>query len=168
VRALVVEDDKDLNRQLVGALADAGFAVDAAADGEEGYFLGDTEPYDVVILDMGMPLLNGLDTARQIRRLNPHIKLIMLTVDDDPDLAAEALRAGISGYLLKTSVGTELTDAIAATLKGDRYVTKQMLSRMEELFVRWGTRSILKRSLTARQREVLQLLAEGRTMKEAA
>ena len=142
--------------------------VGVAPNGREALASLRTTKPDVVILDMGMPLLNGLDTARQIRRLNPHIKLIMLTVDDDPDLAAEALRAGISGYLLKTSVGTELTDAIAATLKGDCYVTKQMLSRMEEVFVRWGTRSILKRSLTSRQREVLQLLAEGRTMKEAA
>lgn len=142
--------------------------VGVAPNGREVLASLRTTNPDVVILDMGMPLLNGLDTARQIRRLNPRIKLIMLTVDDDPDLAAEALRAGISGYLLKTSVGTELTDAIAATLKGYRYVTKQMLSRMEEVFVRWGTRSILKRSLTARQREVLQLLAEGRTMKEAA
>ena len=60
MRALVVEDDKDLNRQLVGALEDAGFAVDTAADGEEGYFLGDTEPYDVVILDIGLPKIDGI------------------------------------------------------------------------------------------------------------
>lgn len=123
---------------------------------------------DVVILDMRMPLLNGLDTARQIRRVNLHIKLIMLTVDDDPDLAVEAIEAGISGYLLKTSVGEELTDAIDTVLKGDRYVTPQMQSRMEEAFVHWGTTSFSKRPLTARQREVLQLLAEGRTMKEVA
>ena len=142
--------------------------VGVAPNGREVLASLRTTKPDVVILDMGMPLLNGLDTARQIRRLNPHIKLIMLTVDDDPDLAAEALRAGISGYLLKTSVGTELTDAIATVLKGDRYVTQQMQRRMEDAFVRWGTPSIPKRPLTARQREVLQLLAEGRTMKKAA
>ena len=60
MRALVVEDDKDLNRQLLAALADAGFAVDSAADGEEGYFLGDTEPYDIVILDIGLPKIDGI------------------------------------------------------------------------------------------------------------
>jgi DNA-binding NarL/FixJ family response regulator len=149
-------------------LAGAYDVVGVAADGHEVLAsLPRTNP-DVVVLDMGMPLLNGLDTARQIGRLYPHIKLIMLTVDDDPDLAAEALQAGISGYLLKTSLGAELTDAIAAVLKGDRYVTEQMQSRMEEAFVRWGPASNRKRPLTARQREVLQLLAEGRTMKEAA
>ncbi|MBX3300995.1 MAG: response regulator transcription factor [Nitrospira sp.] len=142
--------------------------VGVAADGREVLAsLPATKP-DVVVLDMGMPLLNGLDTARQIRRLYPHIKLIMLTVDDDPDLATEALEAGISGYLLKTSVGVELATAIAVVLKGGRYVTPKMQSRMEEVFVRWGTALNRKRPLTARQREVLQLLAEGRTMKEAA
>jgi DNA-binding NarL/FixJ family response regulator len=142
--------------------------VGVAADGRGVLASLPTTNPDVVVLDMGMPLLNGLDTARQIRRLYPHIKLIMLTVDDDPDLAAEALQAGISGYLLKTSVGRELADAIAAVLKGDRYVTQQMQSRMDEVFVRWGTTSNPKRPLTVRQREVLQLLAEGRTMKETA
>ena len=123
---------------------------------------------DVVILDMRMPLLNGLDTARQMRRLHPNAKLIMLTIDDDPDLAAEALDAGISGYLLKTSAGTELAKAITVVLKGGRYVTSRMRGRLEDAFVRWGKASKQKRPLTLRQREVLQLLAEGRTMKETA
>jgi PAS domain S-box-containing protein len=166
----LVDDHTMMVDALRTMLAGAYNVVGVAANGREVLAsLPQTNP-DVVVLDMGMPLLNGLDTARQIRRLYPHIKLIMLTVDDDPDLAEAALQAGISGYLLKTSVGVELAGAIAAVFKGDRYVTQQMQSRMEEAFVRRGaaTTSNRKRPLTVRQREVLQLLVEGRTMKEAA
>lgn len=142
--------------------------VGVASDGREVLASVPAANPDVVVLDMSMPLLNGLDTARQMRRLHPNAKLIMLTVDDDPDLAAEALDAGISGYLLKTSAGAELADAITVVLKGGRYVTPRMRSRLEDVFVRWGKASKQKRPLTSRQREVLQLLAEGHTMKEAA
>ena len=68
VRVLVVEDDKDLRRQLVTALTDAGYAVDSASDGEEGYYLGDTEPYDIVVLDIGLPKMDGISILEQWRR----------------------------------------------------------------------------------------------------
>lgn len=149
-------------------LAETCEVVGVASDGRGVLSSVQAVNPDLVILDMSMPLLNGLDTARQMRRLHPNAKLIMLTVDDDPDLAAEALDTGISGYLLKTSAGTELTKAITVVLKGGRYVTPRMRSRLEEVFVRWGKASKQKRPLTLRQREVLQLLAEGCTMKAAA
>jgi len=142
--------------------------VGVASDGREVLSSVPTVNPDVVVLDMSMPRLNGLDTARQLRRLHPRAKLIMVTVDDDPDLAAEALDSGISAYLLKTSAGTELVNAITVVLKGGRYVTPRMRSRLEEVFVRWGKTPKQKRPLTLRQREVLQLLAEGRTMKQTA
>jgi len=82
VRALVVEDDKDLNRQLVAALTDAGFAVDSAGDGEEGYFLGETEPYDVVILDIGLPKMDGISILEQWRRAERKMPVIILTARD--------------------------------------------------------------------------------------
>ena len=82
MRLLVVEDDPDLNRQLVTALGDAGYAVDNATDGEEGHFLGDTEPYDAVILDIGLPDINGFDLARTIRT-NSAIPIIFLTARSD-------------------------------------------------------------------------------------
>ncbi len=82
MRALVVEDDPDLNRQLVTALTDAGYAVDTAKDGEEGYFLGDTEPYDVVILDVGLPKMDGISILEQWRRAVRNMPVILLTARD--------------------------------------------------------------------------------------
>ena len=82
MRALVVEDDRDLNRQLVSALTDAGFAVDSAFDGEEGYFLGETEPYDVVVLDIGLPKMDGISVLEQWRRAERKMPVIILTARD--------------------------------------------------------------------------------------
>ena len=123
---------------------------------------------DIILLDFSMPRLNGLDAARQLRRLLPDTKLIILTVNDDPDLASTALEAGVSGYLLKTCAASELFEAINAVLKGRRYVTARIRKGMEESFVRWGTTRRPVRPLTPRQREIVQLLAEGNTMKETA
>jgi DNA-binding NarL/FixJ family response regulator len=122
---------------------------------------------DVIVLDIGMPLLNGLDAARQLKLSMPGVKLIFLTMNEDPDLATEALRIGASGYLLKTSAARELPEAIKAALRGDTYVTSRASQRMVESFVQAGERPG-HGELTFRQREVLQLLAEGCSMKEAA
>jgi DNA-binding NarL/FixJ family response regulator len=122
---------------------------------------------DVVVLDIGMPLLNGLDAGRQVKQAMPSVKLIFLTMNEDPDLAAEALALGASGYLLKTSAARELPEAIRTAVRGDTYVTSQASQQMIESFVQGSDRST-NSGLTPRQREVLQLLAEGYTMKEAA
>jgi DNA-binding NarL/FixJ family response regulator len=114
-----------------------------------------------------MPLLNGLDAGRQLKQSMPAVKLIYLTMNEDPDLANEALRFGASGYLLKTSAARELPEAIRAALRGDVYVTSRASQRMVESFVQGGDRPA-HGELTIRQREVLQLLAEGCSMKEAA
>ena len=122
---------------------------------------------DVIVLDIGMPLLNGLDAGRQIKHSMPVVKLIFLTMNEDPDLAKEALGLGASGFLLKTSAARELPEAIRTVMRGDTYVTSQTSQRMVESFIQGGDRSNGS-ELTSRQREVLQLLAEGHTMKEAA
>jgi DNA-binding NarL/FixJ family response regulator len=122
---------------------------------------------DVVVLDIGMPLLNGLDAGRQLKHSMPGVKLIYLTMNEDPELAKEALALGASGFLLKTSAARELPEAIRTAIRGDTYVTSQASKHMIESFVRGGDRST-NGALTSRQREVLQLLAEGYTMKEAA
>lgn len=123
---------------------------------------------DVIVLDIGMPLLNGLDAGKQLKRLLPGVKLIYLTMHADADLAAEAMRAGASGYLLKTSAGSELVEAVQGALKGRSYVTPAVARGMEELFIRDPECKHPSKELTPRQRQVLQLLAEGRSMKEAA
>jgi DNA-binding NarL/FixJ family response regulator len=117
---------------------------------------------DVVLLDIAMPLLNGLDAGRQLRAQHKSVKLIYLTMYADPDLAGEALRLGASGYVLKSSAAHELKQAIHEALRGRSYITP--------LITRDVVGSPIDRTnrhtLTMRQREVLQLLAEGRSMKE--
>jgi DNA-binding NarL/FixJ family response regulator len=102
-----------------------------------------------------------------VKQAMPSVKLIFLTMNEDPDLAAEALALGASGYLLKTSAARELPEAIRTAVRGDTYVTSQASQQMIESFVQGNDRST-NGALTPRQREVLQLLAEGYTMKEAA
>ncbi|MEQ9571445.1 MAG: response regulator, partial [Nitratireductor sp.] len=82
MRILVVEDDKNLNRQISDALAEAGYVVDSAYDGEEGHFLGDTEPYDAVILDIGLPEMDGISVIEQWRRDGKKMPVLMLTARD--------------------------------------------------------------------------------------
>jgi DNA-binding NarL/FixJ family response regulator len=123
---------------------------------------------DIVVLDVSMPLLNGLDAGRQLKRLMPEVKLIFLTVSEDPDLAAEAFRAGASGYLLKNSAASELLKAIQEVFEGRSYVTPLATQGLVGSFLRDPGPARPTGQLSTRQREVLQLLAEGRTMKEIA
>jgi len=123
---------------------------------------------DVLVIDIGMPLLNGLEAGRQLKEMLPSVKLIFLTMNEDSDLAAEAMRSGASAYLLKSSAASELFRAIQDVLKGKTYVTPKIARGMEQAFIRYPRGRRHKKSLTARQREVIQLLAEGKSMKEAA
>jgi DNA-binding NarL/FixJ family response regulator len=122
---------------------------------------------DVVLLDVGMPLMNGLDAARELRKRMPYIKMIFLTMESDSYIAAEAFRAGASAYLLKTSRPAELLQAVQDAVRGVSYVTPQIRRALEDRFIR-DPRGGAKKQLTGRQREVLQMLAEGRSMKEIA
>lgn len=123
---------------------------------------------DVVLLDVGMPLLNGLDAARELKKTMPGIKLIFLTMNSDPDLASEAFRIGASAYLLKTSQPSELVRAIRDVMRGISYVTPQIIRALEETVLRGPKALNRPKELTGRQREVLQMLAEGRSLKEIA
>ena len=123
---------------------------------------------DVVVIDVGMPLLNGLDAGRELKKRLPNVKLIFLTMNEDPDLAVEAMKSGASGYLLKTSAGSELFSAIREVLRGKSYLTPQIARGMQESFIRDPQGAKCQKLLTPRQREVLQLLAEGKPMKIVA
>jgi DNA-binding NarL/FixJ family response regulator len=122
---------------------------------------------DVIVLDIGMPLLNGLDAGRQLKRLLPDVKLIFMTMNEDPDLAREALGIGASGYLLKSAAASELPAAIHAAVQGKTFISAQAAHKLTESLIDGGKRPSAG-ELTSRQREVLQLLAEGLSMKEAA
>jgi DNA-binding NarL/FixJ family response regulator len=120
---------------------------------------------DIVVVDVGMPMLNGLDAGRQLKALQRSVKLIYLTMNPEPDLAREALRLGASGYVLKSSAASELKQAIHEALKGRSYITPLITQDVVGLLLEHPDRP---HELTTRQREVLQLLAEGRSMKEVA
>jgi DNA-binding NarL/FixJ family response regulator len=120
---------------------------------------------DVVVLDIGMPLLNGLAAGRQIKQTLKNVKLVFLTMNEDPDLAAEAFRIGASAYLLKRSVASELTTAIREAMNGRSYVTPLVTEGLVGSLMNVDEHGP-SNELTPRQREVLQLLAEGRSMKE--
>ena len=123
---------------------------------------------DVIILDIAMPLLNGMVAGERLKQMIPEVKLIFLTVNEDPGFASEAMRIGASGYLLKSSAASELFHAIEVALEGRTYVTPMIMQDMVTLLANGGQPSEAPAKLTMRQREVLQLLAEGHSMKEVA
>jgi len=123
---------------------------------------------DIVVIDIAMPLLNGLDAASQLKQVMPELKVIFLTVSEDPDLASQAFQAGASGYLLKNSAASELLQAIQEVAQGRSYVTPLATRGLVANFVQQVNSTRKTGELSPRRREVLQLLAEGHTMKEIA
>jgi DNA-binding NarL/FixJ family response regulator len=121
---------------------------------------------DVIVADVAMPILNGLDAARKIKELTPNVKFVFLTMQVDPNLAAAALELGPIAFVLKSSTGTELLRAIDLVLHGKSYLTPQ-LKADDWVATRVRARQFTK-ELTTRQREIVQLFAEGRPMKEIA
>jgi len=122
----------------------------------------------VIIIDVRMPTMNGLNAGERLKQLMPSVKLVYLTQDQDPDIAAQAFRLGASAYLLKNSAASELVKALRLVMRGSPYVTPLMTQDMVGSVVHGLKRRKGPPRLTARQKEVLQLLAEGRSMKEAA
>ena len=144
--------------EIVGKVADGRALVDAARE---------LSP-DVIVLDVSMPLLNGIDAGRQIKQSQPGVKLVYLTMNEDPEVAAEAFRAGASAFLLKRSAASELAVAIREAMNRRSYVTPLVTRGLVGSFMHPAPEDVRKHELTPRQREVLQLLAEGQSMKEAA
>ena len=167
LRILVADDHALLVEAFVKLLEPKYDVVGTAADGRELLIEAERLNPDIILLDLSMPKLNGLDAAHQIKQKRPDAKLIFLTVNEDPGLVAEAFRLGASGYLLKNSAASELFQAIQEVSMGRAYVTPMVAQGMLESFVQDpGGRTVSK--LPVRQREILQLLAEGNSMKQAA
>jgi DNA-binding NarL/FixJ family response regulator len=144
--------------EVVGTAGDGRAVVDLAAK---------TRP-DVIVLDISMPRLNGMDACARLRQKIPDVKFVFLTVHEDPDIAAEAIGLGASGYLLKSSASAELFTAIEQALAGKVYVTPLLTKGLPlGVFLSKAAKSDVEK-LTVRQREVLQLLAEGLLMKQIA
>ncbi len=166
---ILIADDHTLVAEAFKKLLETEFEVVGVV--ANGRALLDAVPGlkpDIIVADIGMPLLNGLDAGEQIKRAFPHVHLVYVTMNQDADLAAEAFRRGASGYLLKTSASSELVTAIREVIKGQTYMSPLITKDVVGLFLSGARPYSEREKLTPRQREVLQLLAEGHSMKEVA
>jgi DNA-binding NarL/FixJ family response regulator len=166
---ILLADDHELLLEAFKKLLEPEFeVVGTALDGRALLRMAAELKPDLIVLDISMPLLNGLDAGRQVKIILPAVKLIYLTMNQDLDLVTEALQIGANGYVLKNSGYSELRKAIRRGLLGRTYVTPLVTQEMDGYLLQDPMRRKQIIRLTARQREVLQLLAEGRSMKEAA
>jgi len=165
---ILIADDHNLVAELCKRLLQIDFeVVGSVSDGRSLVRVAAELKPDVIVLDIAMPVLNGLDAGRQVKKILPGVKLVYLTMNPDPDVAAEAFARGASGYLLKTCAAAEMVLAVREVLRGKTYLSKAM-SRDAIDSLRWQRKELVNEDerLTDRQREVLQLLAEGKVMKE--
>ena len=166
-RVLLADDHTLLLGAFEKLLSSECEVVGTVSDGRELVAAAERLKPDVIVLDIGMPLLNGLEAGRQIKQALPATKLVFLTMNEDADLAAEAFRAGASAYLLKRSATGELLTAIREVIRGRSYVTPLVTAGLVGSFMQPSEGPRLH-EVTPRQREVLQLLAEGYSMKQVA
>jgi DNA-binding NarL/FixJ family response regulator len=167
LRILIADDHTLLVEAFVKLLEPKYEVVGTAEDGRALLTEAQRLKPDIILADISMPKLNGLDAAHQIKQTWPEAKLIFLTVNEDPGLVAEAFRMGASGYLLKNCAASELFQAIHQVSLGRAYVTPLVAQGMLESFVQ-NPQGREGSKLTIRQREILQLLAEGNSMKQVA
>jgi DNA-binding NarL/FixJ family response regulator len=165
---ILFADDHIMVRQVVRALLEqAGMAVlGEASDGQEALQIADAQPPDVALLDITMPHLNGLETARRLRDACPQTKMIMLTAHTEDSYVLEAVQAGAVGYVVKTQATRDLVQAIRDVLQGGMYLSPRVSHTVVTAYLRHA--DLPPDPLTSREREVLQLIAEGETTKEIA
>jgi len=168
VRVLLADDHRLLIDALKGVLQPQFDVVGTVTDGRALLEAADKLRPDIIVLDIAMPHLNGLDAGRQLKRKMPGVKLIFITMNEDSYLVGEAFRAGASAFVLKQAAGFELTDAIEQALKGGSFISPQAAKGLRDIALRDPKNRQHSPEPTARQREVIQLLAEGRSMKEVA
>ena len=166
---VILADDHTMIREALKSLLEPEFEVVGMFG--DGLSLIEAAPAlqpNVIVLDIGMPKMNGLNAGQRLKQLMPLVKLVYLTMNADPDMTGEAFRLGASAYLLKNSAASELLHAVRQVMRGGFYVTSLMTKDMDGSFVQNFKRRKRTNHLTPRQKEVLQLLAEGSSMKEAA
>lgn len=166
---LLIADDHTLLAEACKNLLEPEFEVVAIVDNGRALVrkVCELKP-EVVILDIAMPQLNGLDAGDQIKHLLPATKLVYLTMNMLPEVAAEAFRRGASGYVVKSSAAAELIAAVRRALRSESYLSPLITKETVDFLLRSGHSYAEEKRITRRQREVLQLLAEGMSMKEAA
>ena len=166
-RVLLADDHQLLLGAFEKLLAGECDIVGQVSDGRALVAAAEKLKPDLIVLDISMPLLNGLEAGRQIKQKLRDVKLVFLTMNEDSDLAAEAFRSGASAYLLKRSAASELTTAIREVMQGRSYITPLITGGLVGSLLHGDVQRPAE-ALTSRQREILQLLAEGKSMKEVA
>lgn len=174
IRVLLADDHTILRQGLRKILeADPSFeVVGEAGDGREAVKKAEALKPDVVVMDISMPILNGIEATRQIAKSLPKTKILILTVHENDQLATEILNAGATGYLLKDAASEELIAAIRAVYRGDSYLSPSIAKRVIAQYLDFARGKVPPEEkfsdLTAREREILQLIAEGYSNKEIA
>ena len=167
-RVLIASDQVSLSEQYKKLLYPE-FQVVGIVKDEPGLLAAVVElKPDVIVLDLGESRTSGLEIRARIKKLTRMVRFVYLTTTIDPGIASEAVRGGVSGYLLRTSYDTKLVGAVREVLKGKRYISGSILRAIKGLAIDTSDSPLSREDLTDRQREVLKLLAEGRTMKEIA
>ncbi len=166
-RVLLADDHQIVREGFKSLLEKKGFQVVAeASDGHEAVRLVKEHRPDVAILDLAMPLLNGLDAAREMLQQFPKMKAILLTMHTEEQYVLDALQAGVHGYVLKTEAASDLIHALNEVCRGSTYLSSKVSRAVVHAFL--DKRGLAPDPLTARERQVLQLIAEGKTTKEIA
>ena len=168
-RVLLADDHKIILEGLRGLLEGEFEVAGTVEDGRALVTAAAKLCPDVVVADISMPLLNGIEAVRQLKKADPHIKVVFLTMHPDVTYASRAFEAGASGYVLKHSAPSELITAIREAVNGRTYVTPMVAGELLQSYKAGAQRAEpVMRKLTARQREILQLVAEGYSAKEIA
>jgi DNA-binding NarL/FixJ family response regulator len=165
---VLLADDHQLVREGLKALLETGGfkVVGESANGQEALRLAETLCPDVAVLDVAMPVLNGIEAAREIQRVSPRTKSILLTMHSESGYILEGLRGGAKGYVMKTNAAEDLAHAIREVARGETYLSPQIAETVVQAYQ--NKTEIPADPLTARERQVLQLIAEGKTTKEVA
>ncbi len=171
---ILLADDHTIVRDGLRAILEREsdmMVVGEAADGRESVRLAETESPDIVVMDLGMPNMNGMEATRRIIASNPRIGVVILSMHQDESYVLGALKAGAKGYLLKDSMRSEVLQAIRAVYQGRSFLTRKVARILQEDYVRQLQQRGLEDRydlLSDREREVLQVIAEGRSNKEVA
>src|ERR1700739_1516907 len=165
---IILADDHVIVRQGIKSLLEReGMQVVAeASDGREAIGYVESFSPDVVVMDIGMPMLNGMEAARELARCCPKVKPILLTQHDEPQYVSAALKAGVKGYVLKSQISGDLVQAIHQVLRGQVYLSPGISGSVMAAYK--SKTEIAADPLTSRERQVLQLIAEGKSTKDVA